>query len=178
MESTKTYHILNLGAGVQSTALYLMFLNGELEDKLDYAVFADTQEEPDSVYTHLEWLRSLGGPPILTDTAGKLGDDLIHGKNSTGGRFASIPAFTSATPGQTGGMLRGNAPPSTKSTSASGSSAVRSSAWSPGRGCPRTSRSSSTSVCRTTSLGGSRRSRTASWVIRGRRAGSRSSTWR
>jgi hypothetical protein len=83
-----------------------MFLNGELDHKLDYAVFADTQEEPESVYKHLDWLRSLGGPPILIDTAGKLGDDLIHGKNSTGQRFASIPAFTSATPGVTGGMLR------------------------------------------------------------------------
>ena len=102
----KTYHILNLGAGVQSTALYLMFLSGELDEKLDFAIFADTQEEPESVYKHLEWLKSLGGSPILTDTAGKLGDDLINGKNSTGGRFASIPAFTSSTPGQTGGMLR------------------------------------------------------------------------
>ena len=83
-----------------------MFLNGELDETIDYAVFADTQEEPESVYAHLDWLRSLGGPPILTATAGKLGDDLIHGKNSTGQRFASIPAFTSATPGVTGGMLR------------------------------------------------------------------------
>ena len=106
MESNKTYNILNLGAGVQSTALYLMFLNGEIEVPLDYAIFADTQEEPEHVYKHLAWLKSLGGPPILTDTAGKLGDDLIVGKNSSGGRFASIPAFTSATPGQTGGMLR------------------------------------------------------------------------
>jgi len=106
VESTKTYQILSLGAGVQSTALYLMFLNGEFDEMLDYAVFADTQEEPESVYKHLDWLRSLGGPPILTDTAGKLGDDLIHGRNSTGQRFASIPAFTSSTPGQTGGMLR------------------------------------------------------------------------
>ncbi len=106
MEPASTYHIPNLGAGVQSTALYLMFLDGEFDEKLDYAVFADTQEEPEPVYAHLEWLRSLGGPPILTDTAGKLGDDLIHGQNSTGQRFASIPAFTSAEPGKPGGMLR------------------------------------------------------------------------
>jgi len=45
------------------------------------------------------------GPPILTATAGKLGDDLIHGKNSSGQRFASIPAFTSDEPGKPGGML-------------------------------------------------------------------------
>lgn len=100
------YHVLNLGAGVQSTCLYLMFLNGELDEKLDYAVFADTGEEPSAVYHHLEWLRSLSGPPILTDTAGKLGDDLVSGKNGAGQRFASIPAFTSGVEGVTGGMLR------------------------------------------------------------------------
>ena len=44
----KTYHILNLGAGVQSTALYLIFLKGEPDEKLDYPTFADTQEEPES----------------------------------------------------------------------------------------------------------------------------------
>jgi len=60
-----------------------MFVNGEFNETLDFAVFADTQEEPESVYKHRDWLRSLGGPPILTDIAGKLGDDLIHGKNST-----------------------------------------------------------------------------------------------
>lgn len=106
VESTSTCHILNLGVGVHSTVLFLMFLNGGIDQKLDFAIFADTQEEPDSVYEHLDRLRSLGGLPILADTAGKLGDDLIHGKNSTGQRFASIPAFTSPTPGQTGGMLR------------------------------------------------------------------------
>ena len=57
-----------------------MFINREVDEKLDYTVFADTQGEPESIYEHLEWLRSLGGPPILTDTAGKLGNDLIHGK--------------------------------------------------------------------------------------------------
>jgi hypothetical protein len=84
----------------------LMTLDGEFDERFDLAVFADTQEEPEPVYAHLEWLKSLGGPPILTDTAGRLGDDLIHGQNSTGQRFASIPAFTSAEPGRPGGMLR------------------------------------------------------------------------
>ncbi len=90
----KEYHVLSLGAGVQSTALYLMFARGEITPQIDAAIFADTQEEPDAVYRHLEWLQSIGGPPILVRTAGKLGDDLVNGRNSTGGRFASIPAFT------------------------------------------------------------------------------------
>lgn len=101
--------ILNLGAGVQSTALYLMSLRGDYPEFVpyyDYAIFADTQEEPSQVYSHLAWLESLGGPPILRATAGKLGDDLIGGTNSTGQRFASIPAYTSATEGEPGGMTR------------------------------------------------------------------------
>lgn len=98
----RTINVLNLGAGVQSTTLYLMAVKGEEPEfvpRFDYAIFADTQEEPRAVYEHLEWLRSLGGPPILTDTAGRLGDDLSRGMNSTGQRFASIPAFTAATEG-------------------------------------------------------------------------------
>src|SRR4051812_19350900 len=87
----KTVHVLNLGAGVQSTALYLLAREGQLH--FDYAVFADTQDEPAAVYRHLEWLQSIGGPPILIRTAGRLGDDLIAGRNTSGGRFASIPAF-------------------------------------------------------------------------------------
>ncbi len=84
MEETKTYRILNLGAGVQSTALNLMFLGGELDEQIDHAVFADTQEELECVCRRLDWLESLEGPPILSASAGRLGDDLIHGKNSTG----------------------------------------------------------------------------------------------
>ncbi len=108
----KPIHILNLGAGVQSTALYLMDRDGSLAEELslpriDFAVFADTQDEPAEVYRHLEWLKSLpGGAPILTDTAGRLGDDLINGITAEGSRFASIPAFTSDTEGTPGGITR------------------------------------------------------------------------
>lgn len=96
-----TIHVLNLGAGVQSTALYLMSVLGddpEFVPAFDCAIFADTQEEPEAVYRHLAWLRSLGGPKIHVATAGKLGDDLKAGRNMSGGRFASIPAYT-MTPG-------------------------------------------------------------------------------
>jgi hypothetical protein len=58
VETSKNHHILNLGAGVQSTALYPMFLDGESDSKLDFAVFANTQEEPEGVYKHLEWLKA------------------------------------------------------------------------------------------------------------------------
>lgn len=100
------HHVLNLGAGVQSTTLYLMYLRGEIAPQIECAIFADTGEEPDSIYRHLDWLRSLNGPPIVTVSIGKLGDDLQNGRNSTGQRFASIPAYTAEREGHKIGIVR------------------------------------------------------------------------
>ena len=96
------HHFLNLGAGVQSTALYLMSIDGDEPEvpKFDAAIFADTQEEPDDVYKHLEWLEKQGGAPIIRTTAGRLGDALDSGTDSRGdsrtdgGHYVAIPAFT------------------------------------------------------------------------------------
>jgi hypothetical protein len=60
----KSMNILNLGAGVQSTALYLMSMRQDEPDLVplfDFAIFADTQEEPRAVYDHIKWLKGLGG---------------------------------------------------------------------------------------------------------------------
>lgn len=104
------FKILNLGAGVQSTTLALMSARGDIE-KFDYAIFADTQEEPLEVYKHLDWLTSIVTPhfPVLIRTAGKLGDDLISGgsRRSRGTQgFASIPAFTKSPDGSVGMLPR------------------------------------------------------------------------
>ena len=100
------HHILNLGAGVQSTALFLLAREPDAKFHFDLAIFADTGEEPDSVYKHLEHLRSLGTPEIWVRSTGRLGDDLIHGRNSTGHRFVSIPAFTKSAEGKVGMVRR------------------------------------------------------------------------
>ena len=97
----KTYKILNLGAGVQSTAIYLWMTDGIIEP-VDYAIFADTQEEPEAVYRHLDWLKRQPGPQILVRTAGKLGDDLLQIENGTRQRFASVPFFTKDDSGHLG----------------------------------------------------------------------------
>lgn len=89
----KFINVLNLGAGVQSTTVYLM-MNEGLIPKADVAVFGDTQGEPESVYKHLEWLQGINDPPIAIRTRGSLSDNLVNGLNSTGQRFISIPAFT------------------------------------------------------------------------------------
>lgn len=87
------HRVLSLGAGVQSTALYLLGVDGQLQ--FDCAIFADTRDEPASVYPHLEYLQSLKGPPILVRSLGpRLGDQLLKGLNGTGQQFVSIPAFT------------------------------------------------------------------------------------
>lgn len=115
------YHIISLGAGTQSTLLYLLACNGELynyvrtKDKwgrtltksrervaVDCAIFADTQDEPKQVYEHLQWLVEYGkrtdGPPIIIKTAGCLGDDVTRedkpDKSGKRIRVAAIPAFT------------------------------------------------------------------------------------
>jgi hypothetical protein len=83
-----------------------MYLRGEIAPQVECAIFADTGEEPDSIYRHLDWLRSLNGPPIVTVSTGKLGDDLQNGRNSTGQRFASIPAYTAEREGHKIGIVR------------------------------------------------------------------------
>lgn len=95
MIESKIIRIGNLGAGVQSTTLYLLEREGK-NPACEAWIFADTGDEPKAVYAHLDWLESLGGTRIIRAclTVG-LGDQIIGGGlNSTGQRFISIPAFT------------------------------------------------------------------------------------
>lgn len=114
----REYHILNLGAGVQSTTLYLLSMESRIQ-KFDCAIFADTQDEPgaeerrlglpdppESVYAHLDWMIGLNGPPILIRTRGQISADLLRGENSSVQRFASIPLYTAAVEGGEEGQMR------------------------------------------------------------------------
>lgn len=86
--------VLSLGAGVQSTTLALMAAHCEIGPMPDCAIFADTGWEPQAVYEHLDWLAS-GNVlpfPIHRVSAGSIRDDLLNA--GTGGRWATIPAFT------------------------------------------------------------------------------------
>jgi hypothetical protein len=120
--ASNVVRVLNLGAGVQSTALILMdamvhrtghrsevenFIGQDYRfDPFDFACFADTQDEPNAVYEHLAKLKTMDTCPILEGTVGCLGDDLSRGVHSTGQRFASIPAYTSPVEGVLGGMTQ------------------------------------------------------------------------
>ena len=65
-ERSKKYpgdlNIISLGAGVQSSMMALAFSRGEFEvkpggsGKIDFAIFADTQNEGDGTYAWLDYL--------------------------------------------------------------------------------------------------------------------------
>lgn len=103
--------ILSLGAGVQSSTIFLMSCYGEME-KVAHAIFADTGWEPKAVYRWLDFLREEGkrhGIEIHTVQQGNIRDDAlisqVRGKKSTGHRWASMPYFTLAPDGSRG-MIR------------------------------------------------------------------------
>lgn len=92
------YHVLSLGAGVQSSVMLLLACRGVLP-RPDAAIFADTQDELPETYAHLEWLReqcAAAGIPLVTVTAGNLAADALafsRKQTSENGRFASLPMY-------------------------------------------------------------------------------------
>jgi len=68
-------NVLSLGGGVQSTALFLMALHGDFEEKVASAIFADPGAEHAETYDTIEFLREYAsgfGVPIYTVSAGNL----------------------------------------------------------------------------------------------------------
>jgi len=88
--------VLSLGAGVQSTAMYLKAVKGEFTPMPDVAIFADTQAEPRWVMENLEWLQREFGSiiPIHIVTSGDLGEDWFNGgtPRSKGRTERTVPA--------------------------------------------------------------------------------------
>lgn len=99
--------VLSLGAGVQSSALYLMAVHGEFPGETpDLAIFADTQWEPPATYAWLDELERIGGSkiPIQRVTRGSLRQDVIDGVR-TGKRIPNLPYFTEDPKNPKRGML-------------------------------------------------------------------------
>jgi len=72
--------VLNLGAGVQSTCVLLMAIEGEIE-RPDCAIFADTGWEPSSVYRQLEKLQDVCAKhnlPLHVVSRGNIRKDLLN----------------------------------------------------------------------------------------------------
>ncbi len=109
---TKPIHLLSLGAGVQSSTLALMAAHGEVPGypHLAGAIFADTQDEPASVYRWLDWLeaeiaRCPHPFPVHRVTRGRLSDQAVKMEIMDDGRKytkTDIPFFTKADDGSEG----------------------------------------------------------------------------
>lgn len=101
-----TLRILSLGAGVQSTTLLLMALEGILP-RLDYAIFADTGWEPRSVYEHLDRVTArahedeAAGFPVIRVRKGDLRADVLNLD-----KMSAIPAYTMRADGHKGMQSR------------------------------------------------------------------------
>lgn len=107
--STEPIHIISLGAGVQSSTMALMAAAGEITPMPVAAIFADTQAEPKSVYTWLDWLEKQLPFPVVRVSAGNLKDDILtpywSNKNQKQ-TFESIPAYILNDDGTAGIMER------------------------------------------------------------------------
>jgi hypothetical protein len=83
-EPPKTkWNVLSLGAGVQSSTLALMAAKGEVTPMPDFAIFADTQSEPESVYKWLDWLKKQLPFPVYRVTNGDLKAETLKIRTKT-----------------------------------------------------------------------------------------------
>jgi hypothetical protein len=98
---TADLRTLSLGAGVQSSTLYLLACEGVIPP-FDAAIFADTGWEPAQVYRHLDRLEQhgaqVGGPPIYRVSSGNIRDDALDPAH----RFASMPLYVKNRDGSDG----------------------------------------------------------------------------
>lgn len=108
IDSDPDLRILSLGAGVQSSTLLMKIYNGEIKP-VDYAIFADTGNEPDEVYEWFEYLTNKVQDKIKIlivkneRNTGNIAEDVL----SEVGFFASIPVYTkNKESGKTGITMR------------------------------------------------------------------------
>ena len=104
-------HYLSLGAGVQSSALALMYASGELSPMPEAAIFADTQAEPASVYRWLDWLEKQLPYPVYRVSGGSLQDHelTISKRKKTAKKYRRnvVPMFAKNQDGTVGILNRG-----------------------------------------------------------------------
>ena len=97
---------LSLGGGVQSTALFLMSLHGEIENPVEAAIFADTGWERQATYDNVAWLTEYAaerGVPVHVVSNGNIRE---YSLTAGSGRISvAIPFFIRNKQGDKG-MLR------------------------------------------------------------------------
>jgi hypothetical protein len=87
--------VLSLGAGVQSSTLLLLMLEGKVK-MADIALFADTGNEPIEVYKYLDYLKILSKDKIKILTVKKsniIEDALAEKTKGTSNGFITMPIY-------------------------------------------------------------------------------------
>ena len=83
----ETIRVGSLGAGVQSSTMIFLCNDGLIKAP-DFWVFSDTMAEPESVYSWLNYLKSVCRQEIIITCKGDIAKDTLSGS-----RFASIPFY-------------------------------------------------------------------------------------
>lgn len=102
-------HCISLGAGVQSSTMSLMAKHGLIKPMPDFAIFADTQSEPKSVYDWLDYLETELPFPVKRLTKGNLGDYATTVRKSKNGNYwtgGQPPVFAIGDSGKPSPMMR------------------------------------------------------------------------
>lgn len=111
MQQTEKIHYLSLGAGVQSSTMALMAAKGEIDAPMpQFAVFADTLAEPQSVYIWLDWLEKQLPYPVYRIEKGSLENisTTVYTAKKSGNTYgrSAVPAFMIDSDRKVGVMIR------------------------------------------------------------------------
>lgn len=93
--------ILHLGAGRQSSCIAEMSADGVLPP-IDFAIFADTKNEPPWVYDQVDYLSTRMPVVVVERSSGGILEDTKNGI----GQFASMPFYTKDDNGNVGRLKR------------------------------------------------------------------------
>ena len=104
--SEPKFRVQSFGGGKQSTVILLMAHRGEIE-RPDYAIFADTGWEPQSVYAHIAWLETFVSIPIIRVGIGRhLGEDIAQWVQNDGKPTKIVIPVFIRNPDGTKGMMQ------------------------------------------------------------------------
>ena len=98
-------HIISLGAGVQSSCMALMAARGEITPMPTACVFADTGDEPSSVYSWLDYLTPLLPFPVIKSDRGQSLSAHVYESIRLKKRVSNPPLFTAGLDGASEGLL-------------------------------------------------------------------------
>ena len=108
MSDTPNLRVISLGGGVQSSTMLMMSNRGLLAGgvKPDAAIFADTGNEPEAVYTMVEWLTANSETPVHTVRYKTPITEALSSRDNKAAHIMNIPWYTTRKDDGSTGMNR------------------------------------------------------------------------